>query len=434
MFEKLFHLKENNTDIRTEIFAGITTFMTMSYILFVNPSILSTTGMDPMAVFTATALTAGIATLIMSIRANLPIGIAPGMDLNVLFAFIVVGEMGYSWQFAITAVFIESLIFVALSLTKFRDKIILCFPFSLQNAISVGMGLFITFIGLRSAGIIVFDPTTLIKLGDITSASFFITAIGILSIGIMLIYKIKCALLIGILISTFIAIPLGINSFSSLITPQLFSVPSLAPTFMQFEWINIFSYDMFIIVIIFLFVDIFDTTGTFIGLGRKGNWFDKSGKLPKAKNAYLADALGSTIASILGSSAATSYIESASGIAEGGKTGLTSFTVAILFLFSLFFAPIFLFVPTEASSAALILVGIFMITPITEIDFNDYLYSIPSFIIIVMMPMAVSIADGLIFGLTSFVLLAFFSKRTNEVSKFTIIVVILAMIKYLLVN
>ncbi len=432
MLEKFFDLNGHNTDVKTEFFAGITTFMTMSYILMVNPTMLASTGMDPYAVFSATAISAALATLIMSLRANLPIALAPGMDLNVLF-ILVAGQMGYTWQFVLTALLIESILYIILSLTPFRNAVIRCFPPQIKNAICVGVGLFITFIGLRTAGIVVADPVGLIKLGDIASPSFLVTAIGVISIGFMLIHRFKCALLIGILISSFAAIPLGVTSYSSFDMPDLFVIPSLAPGFMQFEWNNVFSFDMFKVVVMFLFVDIFGTTGTFISLATRGKFFDKEGKIPKARSAYLADAIGTLLASILGTSPVTSYIESATGIEEGGRTGLTSFTVAMLFLVSLFIAPIFLFVPSQASSAALIMVGIYMIVPIREINFKDYLYAIPAFIAIVVMPASNSIADGIIFSLISFVVLAFLTNRKNHLSKLAIIIALLCMLKYIFI-
>ncbi len=434
MFEKLFHLKEHNTDVTTEIIAGLTTFMTMAYILVVNPLILSGAGMDMFAVFTATALSAAIATLFMAFAANLPIALASGMGLNAFFAAVVVGQMGYSWQFALTAVFIEGLIFIVLTLTNLREAIINCIPPSLKNAISAGIGLFIAFIGLQNSGIIVADANTMVKLGNITSSSTLLTIVGILLIGTMLVYKINGALLIGILLTSLIGIPLGITTLANFDTSMLFTVPSIAPTFLQFEWAHVLSYDMFIVVLTFLFVDLFDTVGTLVGVATKGNLLDKDGKIPKAKRAFMADAVGTTGGAMLGTSTVTSFVESTSGVAEGGRTGLTSLVVAILFLLSLFFSPFFLLVPGQATAAALVVVGIFMISPITTVDFNDYVHGIPAFFAIVMMPLAYSISEGIIFGLTSFVFLAIVSKRTKEVTPLAIILVVLFILKYALVN
>ncbi len=434
MFEKFFQLSKHNTNVKTEIIAGLTTFMTMAYILVVNPSILSASGMDMFALFTATALSAAIGTIFMAFAANLPIALAPGMGLNAFFAFVVVGQMGHTWQFALTAVFIEGIIFIILTLTNVREAIINCIPPSLKKAISAGIGLFIAFIGMQSAGLIVDDPATLIKLGNITSASSVLTVVGILLISLMLVYKVKGALLIGILLTTVIGIPMGITSLANFDASKLFKVASVSPTFMQFEWTQIFSYDMFIVVITFLFVDLFDTVGTLVGVATKGNLLDKDGKLPRAKSAFMADAIGTTIGSMLGTSTVTSFVESSSGVAEGGRTGLTSLTVAVMFLLSLFFAPIFLLVPSQATAAALIMVGIFMISPINEIDFTDYVYGVPAFFAIIMMPLAYSISEGIIFGMTSFVFLALVSKRGHEVSPLAIILVICFIAKYALTH
>ncbi len=435
MLEQIFRLQTHKTDVKTEIIAGIATFMSMSYILVINPSILVLAGMDTFAVFTATALSAIITTLAMAFLANKPIALAPGMDLNILFVTLVVGQMGYSWQFAITACFIAGIIFFILSLTGFGNASFKCFPPSLRNALSVGVGMFITSVALRSSGIIVDDPITLIQLGNIFSAPSFVSIAGVIIMSLMFMYKIKGALLLGILISTMIGIPLGISSFDTVVTtPHLFSIPSIAPTFMKFEWNHVFSFDMLNVVIFFLFVDMFGTTGTVTALGTKGKWFDDDGTLPEAKKIFCVDAFGTVLASVLGSSPATSYIESSTGIVEGGKTGLTSFTVAILFIFSLFFAPIFLLVPIQASSAALIMVGIFMITPVASIDFTDYLQGVPAFITIIMMPLTSTIHEGLILGLTCYVVLALLSGRGKEVSPLAFVIVTLAMGKYVFIG
>ncbi len=434
MLERLFHLNEHNTDVRTEIFAGITTFMTMSYILVANPQILSQTGMDIFSVFTATALGACIATLLMAFVANLPVALAPGMDLNVLFAFIVVRQMGYSWQFALTAVFITGILFFLLSFTKFRDSVVKCFPQPLKYAISAGIGLFITFIGVQSSGLVVDGSNVLVKLGDINSASSLLTISGVFIIGTMLIYKIKGALLIGVLAVTMLGIPFGVTHFSSFSTPELFSAPSLAPTFMQFEWQHVLTYDMFIVVVLFLFADVLGTAGTLIGLGVRGEWINNEETLPKSNKALMVDAFSTSFGAVLGTSSITSYVESASGIVQGGRTGLTSLTVAVLFFLSLFFAPIFLLVPPQATAAALIMVGVFMIAPITRIDFNDYLYAIPAFTVVVTMPLTYNIADGIVFGLVSFVILAFISGRREEVTPLAIGITLVSLLKYCFID
>jgi adenine/guanine/hypoxanthine permease len=414
MLEKFFQLKENKTDVKTEVIAGITTFMTMAYILAVNPGILSSTGMDKNALFTATALSALVATLIMALYARLPFALAPGMGLNAFFAFTVVIGMGYSWQFALTAVFLEGILFILLSLANIRELIINAIPLNLKHAISAGIGLFIAFIGLQNAGIIAKSDATMVTLGDMGAHTVWVAASGLLLTGVLLALKVKGALLIGIFASAAIGIPLGITLLPD---GHLVSLPpSIAPIAFQFEFSQVFTIDMAIVLFTFLFVDMFDTVGTLIGVASKADMIDKNGKLPRVNKALMADAVGTTFGAMVGTSTVTTYVESASGVAEGGRTGLTSLTTAIMFALALFLAPLFLMVPAAATAPALILVGSFMLSPILKIDFNDYTESIPVFLTIVMMPLSYSIAEGIVFGMVSFVLLKLLTGRYKEIS------------------
>jgi len=426
--EKLFKLKQHNTTVKTEVVAGLTTFLTMAYILIVNPMILSNAGMDMGGVFTATALASAIATLVMAFAANLPFALAPGMGLNAFFAFTVVITMGYSWQFALTAVFLEGLIFILLTVFNIREAIINCIPSNVKKAISVGIGLFIAFIGLQGAGIIANSDATLVVLGDVTSPAVLLSLIGLVIIGILLAFKVKGALLIGIIATTIIGFPLGITQAPS----GNWAPPSLAPVFFKFDFSQVFSLDMLIILFTFLFVDMFDTVGTLIGVSTKAGIIDKDGNIPKVKSALFADALGTTVGAMLGTSTVTTYVESAAGVAEGGRTGLTALTTAVFFLLALFISPLFLMIPAAATAPALILVGLFMMSPIKNIDFEDYTESIPAFLTIIMMPLAYSIADGIMFGMLSYVVLKLFSGKAKEVSLTTIIVAVIFLIKFLL--
>ncbi|MDR1860958.1 MAG: NCS2 family permease [Bacteroidales bacterium] len=409
-----FHLAANKTTVRTEIVAGITTFMTMAYILAVNPEILSATGMDRGAVFTATALSSVIATLLMAFVARLPFALAPGMGLNAFFAFSVCIGMGRSWQFALTAVFLEGIIFVIMSLFNVREAIINAIPASLKRAISVGIGLFIALVGLKSAGIIVGNESTLVALGDVIhDRGAVIAMFAIVFSGILLALRVKGALLFGILAATVAGIPFGLTRL-----PESFDMmpPSIAPVFLQFEWSSILSFDMLLAVFTFLFVDIFDTVGTLIGVSAKAGMIDERGRVPRVKQALLADAVGTTIGATLGTSTVTTYVESASGVAEGGRTGLTALTVAVLFFLALFLSPFFLIIPGFATAPALVLVGAMMMTPIRDILMDDYTELIPVFLTIIMMPLAYSIAEGVVFGMVSYVLLKLLSGKRNDIS------------------
>lgn len=418
--EKHFRLKENNTDVKTEILAGITTFMTMAYILIVNPDILSATGMDKGGIFTATALSAFIATLIMALYAKHPFALAPGMGLNAFFAFtIVLGPMGRSWQFALTAVLIEGIIFILLSVVKAREAIFDAIPTNLKNAVSVGIGLFIAFIGLSSAEIIVAGDGVLIGLGNLKEPSAVLTIIGLVITGLLLANNVRGSLLIGIILTTIIGIPMGVT-----VVPEGFSLaslvslpPSLKPVAFQFVgWDEIFSFDMLVVLFTFLFVDIFDTVGTLVGVASKAEMLDENGRLPRVGRALLADAIGTVAGACLGTSTVTTFVESASGVAEGGRTGLTALSTAIMFGLSLFFAPIFTMVPSAATAPVLVIVGLFMMSPIKKIDLDDYTEAIPAFLTIIMMPFAYSIAEGIVFGMVSYVVLKILARRGKEVS------------------
>ena len=414
MLEKLFKLKQNKTTVRTELVAGVITFLTMSYILVVNPNILGATGMDRAALFTATALASVVGTLLMAFIPNLPIAQAPGMGLNSFFAFSVVIGLGYSWQMALTAVFIQGIIFVLLTYFNIRELIVKSIPNTIKNAIPVGIGLFITFIGLQNAGLIVKDENTMLALGAMSNEHVWVALLGLVLTAVLYYKKVHGAFLIGIVVATLFALSLGLVQVpeGSLVALP----PSIAPIFMKFEWAHIFTLDMLIVVFTFLFVNLFDTVGTLIGVASKIGITDKEGNFPQLKPALFADALGTTFGAMLGTSTITSYVESASGVAAGGRTGLTSLSTAIMFALALFFAPLFLMVPASATAPALILVGLFMITSVVKINFEDMTEALPAFLTIVMMPFAFSIAQGIVFGMLSFVLLKALSGQFKRIS------------------
>lgn len=426
--EKLFKLSEHKTTVRTEIVAGVTTFLTMAYILIVNPLMLSDTGMDFGAVFTATALASAIATLVMAFLANLPFALAPGMGLNAFFAYTVVLGMGYSWQFALTAVFVEGIIFILLTIFNVREAIVNSIPANLKKAISVGIGLFIAFIGFQNSGIVVADGATLVAMGNITGGTALVAIIGLVITGILLAFKVRGALLIGIVATTIVGIPFGVTAWAG----GSFLPPSLAPTFWKFEFANILSFDFLIVMFTFLFVDMFDTVGTLIGCATKANMMTPEGEIPKCKQALFADAIGTTVGAVLGTSTVTTFVESSAGVAEGGRTGLTALTVAILFLVSLFLSPLFLSIPSAATAPALILVGLFMITPVKEIDFEDYTEAIPAFLTIMAMVVTYSIANGIMFGVLSWLILKLCTGKTKQITIMTIVISVLFILKVII--
>ena len=412
--------------LKKEIMGGITTFLTMAYILAVNPSILGDEGMDSGAVFTATVVSAVVATLVMAIYAKLPFALAPGMGLNAFFAYTIVLTMGYTWQFALTAVFIEGLIFIALTLTGLRQKIVDCMPLLLRRSISPGIGLFIAFIGLKNAGIVTASASTLVTLGDLHDPAVLLACFGILFSAVLLVCNVTGALLIGILGTTIVGIPLGITHFDSILSAP----PSLAPVFCQFEWASILSIDMVICVLTFLFIDMFDTIGTLIGVSNRAGMVDEQGNIPRLKDAFMADAIGTTVGAVLGTSTVTTYVESASGVNVGGRSGLTSLTSALCFALALFLAPLFLGIPGQATAPALVLVGVMMMHDIRKIDFQNYLSAIPCFICIVFMPLTYSISDGILMGLISWVLIHLCSGKYKELNPGMIILAILFVLKY----
>ena len=428
MLKKFFEIDKNKTTVRTELFAGVTTFMTMAYILAVNPAILSDAGMDKGALFTATAISAVFATLVMALVARLPFALAPGMGLNAFFAYTVVLTMGYSWEFALTAVFLEGIVFILLTLFNIREMIVDAIPLSIKHAISVGIGLFIAFIGLENAGIIINNDDVLVGLGDMGSHKVWVALFGIIVTGVFMIRKVKGALLIGIISSTILALFIGVTHW-----PQggLLSLPpSIEPIFFKLEFHNIFTWDMLIVLLTFLFLDLFDTVGTLVGVASKAGMLSKDGKIPRVKQALFADALGTTVGALLGTSTVTTYVESASGVAEGGRTGMTALSTAAMFLIALFFAPLFIMVPGAATASALFIVGMFMMSPIKNIDFNDYSIAIPAFFTIIMMPLSYSIAEGIVFGIVSHVLLKMFTGKFKEVSIVMYILATLFILKF----
>lgn len=428
--ENWFQLKKNGTNVKTELIAGLTTFMTMAYILIVNPSMLSECGMDKPSVFTATVVSSIIATLLMALVARLPFALAPGMGLNAFFAYTVVLSMGYSWEMALTAVFIEGIIFMILSLFNVREAIVNAIPMNLKRAVSVGIGLFIAFIGLCNAGIVKQGTGIPVTLGDVTAGSSIVALVGILIMGVLLIKRVKGALLIGILVATIIGIPLGVTHIPE--SFNLFSMPpSMAPTFgkLSLNFETIFSLDMVLIVFTFMFVDLFDTVGTLVGVASKSGMMDEQGNIPRVKSALMADAVGTTVGAICGTSTVTTYVESASGVAEGGRTGLTALTVAGLFFVALFMAPLFAIIPAAATASALVMVGLFMMSSVVDVDFNDMSESIPAFFTIIMMPMAYSIAEGITFGMLSFVFIKIFTGKAKEVTITMYLIAIFLLVK-----
>lgn len=456
ILEKLFHLKDNKTDAKTEVVAGVTTFMTMAYILAVNPSVLSAAGMDSGAVFTATALAAALATLMMAIFANYPFVLAPGMGLNAYFAYTVVMQMGYTWQMALAAVFVEGIIFIVLSLTNVREAIFNAIPMNLKHAVSVGIGLFIAFIGLQNAKIVV-DSATLVSVYSFKTAieagTFFSVGItvllaflGILITGILVIKNVKGNILWGILITWILGIlceltglyrpDTELGMFS--VIPNLaggFGIPRMAPTFMKMDFSKVLTLDFLVVMFAFLFVDLFDTLGTLIGVASKADMLDKDGKLPRIRGALLSDAIGTSFGAIFGTSTTTTFVESAAGVAEGGRTGLTAVVAAILFGLSLFLSPIFLAIPSFATAPALVVVGFLMITSITKIDFEDFTEAIPAYICIIAMPFMYSISEGIALGVISYVVLNVAAGKTKEkkISLLMFILAILFVLKYILI-
>ena len=427
--EKLFQLQQRGTTVRKEILAGLTTFLTMAYILAVNPGMLSMTGMPIGGVFTATALAAAIGCTVMALSANLPVALAPGMGLNAFFTFTVVMGMGYTWQLALTAVFLEGILFIFLSIFNVRKAIINAIPPNLKKAVAVGIGLFIALIGFANAGIVVNDAGTVIGLGDLSQASPLLAMVGLVLIIVLYSLKVPGSILIGILGTTVISIIAGVTKIPQGWSPV--SMPS-APLFFQFEWSNVLTLKFFTVFFTFLFVDIFDTVGTLVGVTTQAGIIDKDGNIPKVNQALLSDAIGTVAGAALGSSTVTSYVESTAGVAAGGRTGLTALSTGVLFLLSLVLSPLFLLIPGFATAPALIFVGFLMMVPVTEINFKDPTEGIPSFMAIVMMPFAYSIAEGIVYGILAFVILKAATGKIKEIPVVTWVLFVIFIIRFFL--
>ena len=472
MLNKLFGFDSKKHKIRTEILAGITTFLTMSYILAVNPSIfkdikekeiqsdnvavvaemsfyveegtvnmqdvvvgetennsavIKNARMPEGAVFTATALAAIIGTLAMAFIAKMPFGLAPGMGLNAFFVYTVCNLMGYSWQFALTAVFIEGLLFILLTITNVREAIVNAITKNLRYAIGAGIGLFIAFVGMRNAGIIVSEGSTLVALGDITSGSAHLALVGLFITGTLYALNVKGAMLIGILATTLIGIPMGITEFKGVMSAP----ESIEPIFCKFEWKSIFSFEMLMVVFTFLFIDMFGTIGTFIGVSTKAKMVDENGNIPRLKQAFMADAIATTAGAVLGTSTTATYVESAAGVVQGGRTGLTAFAIACCFAIAMFFSPLFLSVPAAATAPVLIIVGMLMLEPVRNIDFDDATEAIPSFITLIIMPLAYSVAAGVMLGMISYVVINLFCGKFKKLTPMMYILAVLFLLKYI---
>ena len=428
MLQKLFGFNPKETTVKTEIMAGITTFLTMAYILAVNPNILGETGMDKGALFTTTVIMSAIPTIFMGLYAKLPLALAPGMGLNAFFAYTICLIMGYSWQFALTAVFLEGLAFILLTVTNLREKIVDVIPDGLKTAISAGIGLYIAFIGLKNAEVIVDNPATLVSLGHLTSGSGLLAIIGIVLTSVLLVKNVKGALLIGILATTLIGIPMGITNldgFSSI-------PPSIEPIFMKFEWSNIFTAEMATIVFTLLFVDLFDCIGTVIGVTTRAGMVGEDGKIPHLKKVFMVDSLSTAAGAAMGTSTVAVYVESAAGVNEGGRSGLTAFTTGICFLIALFFAPFFLAIPAAATAPVLVLVGLMMMSNIWKIDFFDYKESIPAFICMLFMPLAYSISDGILLGHLTYVVVNLLSGNRKNLTTGMYILAVIFLLKFIL--
>ncbi len=430
MLKRLFGFDHTKTTIRREIVAGITTFLTMSYILAVNPTMFGLLdGMPSGAVFTSTTLAAIIGCLAMAFLGKLPFGLAPGMGLNAFFVYSVCLGMGYSWQFALTAVFIEGIIFILLTLGNIREAIVNAIPQSLRNAIGAGIGLFIAFIGLSSAGVVVHDDATLVALGDVTSGSALLALIGLIITSLLYMRNVPGSILIGILVTMIIGMFMGVTEFKGIVShPE-----SIAPIFCKFEFENVFTLDMLVVVLTFLFIDMFDTVGTLVGVCTKANMIDRDGKIYRIKQAFMADAIATTAGAVLGTSTTTTYIESAAGVAQGGRSGLTAFSVAVCFAIALFFSPLFLSIPAAATAPALIIVGLLMLEPIAKIQWHDFTEAIPAFICVIMMPFTYSISNGILLGMIAYVVINVMSGRYKKISTTMYILALLFVLKYIFI-
>lgn len=430
MLKKLFGFDSTKTTVRTEIVAGITTFLTMSYILAVNPTMFGELdGMPVGSVFTSTALAAIVGCLAMAFIGKLPFGLAPGMGLNAFFVYSVCMGMGYSWQFALTAVLIEGIIFIVLTLTNLREAIVNAIPMSLRNAIGAGIGLFIAFIGLKSAGVVVADGATLVALGDVTSGSALLAFIGLVITGFMYSRNVPGAILLGIIITMIIGIPLGVTEFKGIVSAP----ESIAPIFCQFEFSQIFSVDMLVVVFTFFFIDMFDTVGTLVGVCTKAKMLDENGNIHRVKQAFMADSIATTFGAMLGTSTTTTYVESAAGVAQGGRSGLTALVVGCCFVIAMFFSPLFLSIPSAATAPALIIVGLLMAEQIKNVNFDDFSESIPAFVCMIMMPLTYSISNGILIGMITHVLMNMICGKFKKLSPAMYILAALFILKYILI-
>lgn len=427
MLTKLFGFNPKVHSVKTEVTAGITTFLTMAYILAVNPNILSEAGMDKGALFTTTVIMGAASTIFMGLYAKLPLALAPGMGLNAFFAYTVCMVMGYSWQFALTAVFLEGLLFILLTVTNLREKIVEVIPQTLKNAISAGIGLYIAFIGLKSANVIVDNSATLVSLGDISSAPTLLALIGIIVTSVLLALGIKGSLLWGIIITALVGIPMGVTKLDG-----VFSIPpSVDPIFMKFDWTHIFTREMVMIVLTFLFVDLFDCVGTVIGVSERADMV-KDGKIPRLREVFTVDSIATTLGAVMGTSTVAVYVESAAGINEGGRTGLTAFVTGVCFLLAMFFAPVFLAIPVAATTPVLVLVGLMMMGGVAKVDFSNYAEAIPAFICIIMMPFTYSISDGIVLGHLSYIFINLFSKNYRKITLGMYVLGVFFLLKFLL--
>lgn len=440
--EKCFKLKENKTTFKTELMAGLTTFMTMAYILVVNPSILSTTGMDAGALLTATCIASALGTFFMAFFANYPFVLAPGMGLNAYFAFTICAQKGYSWHVALAAVFIEGIIFIILSAINVREAIFNAIPANMKKAVSVGIGMYIAFIGLQNAGVVINNASTCVSLGDVKTVPVALALIGTIITLVLVIRKVKGALLVGILITWILGIicqlagvyvvDVEAGVYSLIPTGLISAPPSIAPIAGKLSFSGISIFDFIVVIFAFLFVDLFDTLGTLIGVSTKAGFLDKEGKLPKIKGALFADALATTVGAVLGTSTVTTFVESASGVSDGGRSGLTALTAGILFLVALLFSPILTTIPSFATTPALVVVGLMMVENVRDIDFSDYTEGFPAFMTILMMVVCYSISEGLVFGVISYVLLKLFGGKKNELNPVIVIIAILFFLKLIL--
>ena len=440
--EKCFKLKENKTTFKTELMAGLTTFMTMAYILVVNPSILSTTGMDAGALLTATCIASALGTFFMAFFANYPFVLAPGMGLNAYFAFTICAQKGYSWHVALAAVFVEGIIFIILSAINVREAIFNAIPANMKKAVSVGIGMYIAFIGLQNAGVVINNASTCVSLGDVKTVPVALALIGTIITLVLVIRKVKGALLVGILITWILGIicqlagvyvvDVEAGVYSLIPTGLISAPPSIAPIAGKLSFSGISIFDFIVVIFAFLFVDLFDTLGTLIGVSTKSGFLDKEGKLPRIKGALFADALATTVGAVLGTSTVTTFVESASGVSDGGRSGLTALTAGVLFLVALLFSPILTTIPSFATTPALVVVGLMMVENVRDIDFSDYTEGFPAFMTILMMVVCYSISEGLVFGVISYVLLKLFGGKKNELNPVIVIIAILFFLKLIL--